>query len=145
MKQIERRSDCPISLSLDIFGDKWTLLILRDFIFFDNRHFNELVTVEKISTNILADRLNRLLKYDIVKKEVDKNNKSSYLYSLTEKGIELIPIVIEIYKWGANNIDGNNANSEFKNEVNSNFSKVTAEIVERIKTTHNTGNRCTSL
>lgn len=137
MKQNERRSDCPISLSLDIFGDKWTLLILRDFIFFDNRHFNELVTNENISTNILTDRLNRLLTNGIIKKEVSANNKSSYLYSLTEKGIELIPIVMEIYKWGANNIKGNNAENEYKNKVNSNLNKVTSEIVERIKTTHN--------
>jgi len=136
MQKIKRRSDCPISLSLDIFGDKWTLLILRDFIFFDNRHFNELVTIENISTNILADRLNRLLNNGIIKKEIDTKNKSSFLYSLTQKGLELIPIVIEIYRWGANHTEGNNAEKELKIKMNSEFSEVTQKIVERLKTTH---------
>jgi DNA-binding HxlR family transcriptional regulator len=136
MNKTMRRSDCPITLSLDIFGDKWTLLILRDFIFFNNRHFNELVTIEKISTNILTDRLNRLIENGIIKKEVDKNNKSSFLYSLTRKGLDLIPIVIEIYRWGANYTEGNNAENEFKNKVNSVFTEVTQEIIERLKTTH---------
>lgn len=137
MKKFERRSDCPISLSLDIFGDKWTLLILRDFIFFDNRHFNELVAIEKISTNILTNRLNRLLQNGIVKKEIDPKNKSSFLYSLTKKGLDLIPIVIEIYRWGANYTEGNNAEKDFKNKVNSEFIAVTQEIIERLTTTHN--------
>jgi DNA-binding HxlR family transcriptional regulator len=137
MKKVERRSDCPVSLSLDIFGDKWTLLILRDFIFFNNRHFNELVSIEKISTNILTDRLNRLLENGIVKKDVDTSNKSSFLYSLTRKGLDLIPIVIEIYRWGANYTVGNNAENKLKRRVNTEFAETTKEIVERLRTTHN--------
>lgn len=137
MKKHERRSDCPVSLALDIFGDKWTLLILRDFIFFNNRHFNELVTIERISTNILADRLNRLLRHDIIKKEIDLRNKSSFLYSLTQKGLDLVPIVIEIYRWGANYTPQNNAEKEFKSKVNSSFDEVTQEIVTKLKASHN--------
>ena len=133
---MERRSDCPISLALEIFGDKWTLLILRDFIFFDNRHFNQMVTMEKISTNILTDRLSRLLENGVIKKEVDSNNKSSYLYSLTEKGLELVPLVMEIYRWGANHTKKNNAEDQLKKRVNHEFSKVTEEFVQKIKTSH---------
>lgn len=136
MTNVKRRSDCPVSLSLDIFGDKWTLLILRDFIFFDNRHFNELVTIENISTNILSDRLNRLFTNGILKKEIDKENKSSFLYSLTQKGLDLIPIVIEIYRWGANHTEGNNADTELKNSVNSELPAVKQEIIKRLKTSH---------
>lgn len=137
MKKIKRRSDCPISLSLEIFGDKWTLLILRDFMFFENRHFNELVRIEAISTNILANRLKSLIKNGIVTKQIDKKNRSSYLYSLTQKGVELIPIVIEIYKWGANNVEGNNAESGFKKRINNETEKVSQEFINKIKTTHN--------
>ena len=131
-----RRSDCPITLSLDIFGDKWTLLILRDFIFFDNRHFNEFVTIENISTNILTDRLNRLLENGIVKKEVDPKNKSSYLYSLTKKGLDLVPVVIGIYQWGAKYTEDNNAKKKFKKKVNSDFEAVVEEIKKKLIQTH---------
>lgn len=137
MKHVGRRSDCPISLSLDIFGDKWTLLILRDFMFFENRHFNELVTIEGISTNILTDRLNRLLQNGIITKQTDNKNRSSFLYSLTKKGLELIPIVVEIYKWGANHIAGNNAEEKLKQRVNLEIAEVTQEFIEKIKITHN--------
>jgi DNA-binding HxlR family transcriptional regulator len=137
MKKLIRRSDCPITLSLDIFGDKWTLLILRDFIFFDNRHFNQLVSIEGISTNILTDRLNRLLENGIIKKEVDSNNRSAYLYSLTRKGLDLIPIVIEIYRWGANYTEKNNAEKDFKEKVDLDCNKTVEEIKERLITTHN--------
>ncbi len=137
MEKTKRRSDCPITLSLDIFGDKWTLLILRDFIFFDNRHFNELVAIENISTNILTDRLNRLLANGIIKKEIDSKNKSSFLYSLTQKGLDLVPVVIDIYRWGAKYTEGNNAEKEFKKKVDLEFDKVIQELKERLITTHN--------
>jgi len=139
MEKLKRRSDCPITLSLDIFGDKWTLLILRDFIFFDNRHFNQLVSIENISTNILTDRLNRLLENEIIKKEVDSNNRSAYLYSLTKKGLDLIPIVIDIYRWGAKYTEKNNAEKEFKKKIDFEYDKTVVEIKERLITTHNIG------
>ena len=69
------------------------------------------------------------------KKEV--KNRSSFLYSLTKKGLELIPIVIEIYKWGANNIDGNNAESKFKKRINSETEKVSQEFINKLRITHN--------
>ena len=137
MEEQKRRSDCPITLSLDIFGDKWTLLILRDFIFFDNRHFNQLVSIESISTNILADRLNRLLANGIIKKEVDRNNKSAYLYSLTRKGLDLVPIVMDIYRWGANYTEKNNAEKDFKKKIDFEYDKTVEEIKNKLITTHN--------
>ncbi len=137
MKEQKRRSDCPITLSLDIFGDKWTLLILRDFIFFDNRHFNQLVSIESISTNILTDRLNRLLTNGIIKKEVDTNNRSAYLYSLTRKGLDLVPIVMDIYRWGAKYTEKNNAENDFKKKIDFEFDKTVEEIKSKLITTHN--------
>ena len=137
MEKQKRRSDCPIALSLDIFGDKWTLLILRDFIFFDNRHFNQLVSIESISTNILTDRLNRLLANGIINKEIDSSNRSAYVYSLTNKGLDLVPIVMDIYRWGANYTEKNNAEKDFKKKIDSDYDKTVEEIKNRLITTHN--------
>lgn len=137
MKKSKRRSNCPISLSLDIFGDKWTLLVLRDFIFFNHRHFNQLVSVENISTNILTDRLNRLLENGIIKKEVDSKNKSAYIYSLTKKGLDLVPIVMDIYRWGANYAEKSSVNLELKKKIDNEYERTIKEIKERLISTHN--------
>lgn len=95
------RSRCPINLSLEIFGDRWTLLIIRDIAFDGRRHFREfLESNEGISTNILADRLRRLVDEQIITGVDDPSHKQRTLYSLTEKGIALIPALVEIGAWG---------------------------------------------
>ncbi len=129
----KRRSSCPINLSLEIFGDKWSLLILRDIIFFEKGHFNQFLLQEKISTNILTDRLNRLVENNILSKTKEKRNLSSYVYSLTEKGIELVPIIIEIYYWGAKNTAKNSAESKFLKEIETDKMKTINRIVTKIK------------
>ncbi len=96
------RSNCPISCSLEVFGDKWSLLIIRDIMLRGKVSYSEfLESEEKISTNILANRLKVLESEDILVKEVSERNKSKYIYSLTQKGADLLPIVIEIMDWGA--------------------------------------------
>ena len=96
------RSDCPISCSLDIFGDKWSLLIIRDVMLRNKFSYGEfLESEEKIATNILADRLSLLEAENILVKGVSPKNKSKFIYRLTKKGIDLLPIVIEIMDWGA--------------------------------------------
>lgn len=104
MKSNELRSDCPISFSLDILGDRWTLLILRDMIFIGKSSYSEfLQSNEKIATNILADRLNTLESQKIVAKQVARDKKSKFTYILTEKGIGLIPVIMELAIWGSSN------------------------------------------
>lgn len=94
------RSDCPLNFGLEIFGDKWSLLIIRDLMFFGKRYYNEFLTsAECISTNILAERLSMLEKEKIIKKEKDIAHKQRLLYSLTEKGIDLAPVIINIGLW----------------------------------------------
>jgi DNA-binding HxlR family transcriptional regulator len=96
------RSTCPIGLSLDAFGDRWTLLILRDLMFTEKRHFRELLNSEEgIASNVLADRLRRLVEIGVLTRNEDPAHKRKAIYSLTEKGIELMPILVEIGKWGA--------------------------------------------
>src|SRR5438309_11368124 len=97
MPSTEPRSYCPINLSLEIFGDTWTLLVLRDMLFAGKRHFRELLqSDERISSNVLADRLVRLLEHGLVTKSDDPTHKQKEIYTLTEKGIELLPIVVQI-------------------------------------------------
>ena len=97
-----KRSDCPISCSLDVFGDKWSLLIIRDIMLRGKVSYSEfLCSEEKIASNILVNRLGVLEAEDMVVKEVSPVNKSKFVYRLTQKGIDLLPIVIEIMDWGA--------------------------------------------
>ena len=96
------RSYCPINLSLEIFGDAWTLLVLRDLMFGGKRHFREfLQSDEHISSNILADRLARLVEHGLLTRRDDPTHKQKAIYSLTEQGIELLPIVVQIGAWGS--------------------------------------------
>jgi DNA-binding HxlR family transcriptional regulator len=91
---------------LDIFGDKWSLLILRDLIFKDKSSFGEFLgTDEKIATNILADRLATLEASGIITKHDHPENRAKVLYKLTEKGIDLIPVLVEIIIWSENYYD----------------------------------------
>ncbi len=98
----EKRSHCPINFSLESFGDKWSLLIIRDIIFKNKSYYGEFLdSEEKISTNILANRLSLLERENIIRKRKDPANSSKYIYSLTEKGIALLPILLELIHWGA--------------------------------------------
>jgi DNA-binding HxlR family transcriptional regulator len=97
----KHRSFCPINLSLEIFGDRWTLLILRDMIYGGKRHFRELLQSEEgISSNILADRLRMLVEQGILTRAGDRTHKQKVVYSLTEKGIALVPVIAQMGVWG---------------------------------------------
>ena len=97
-----QRSGCPINLTLEVVGDKWSLLIIRDMMFGNRRHFRELLTKseEGISSNILADRLTTLLDRGIITRDDDPSHKQKGIYSLTEQGIELLPILAQMSGWG---------------------------------------------
>jgi len=100
MEANKKRSDCPLSCSLDIFGDKWSLLIIRDLIFGNRSTYNDfLKSGEGIATNILATRLKGLEENGIIEKSEHPDSKAKILYRLTPKGIDLLPILMEIYIW----------------------------------------------
>ncbi|SDL95689.1 DNA-binding transcriptional regulator, HxlR family [Pedobacter steynii] len=97
---IKMRSDCPISCSLDIWGDKWSLLIVRDLMFSKQCTYGDfLKSGEKIATNILASRLQMLEMNGVITKQDHPESKAKVLYKLTQKGIDLLPIMIEINLW----------------------------------------------
>ena len=100
METIKKRSDCPLSCSLDVFGDKWSLLIIRDLMFGSKSTYNDfLKSTEGIATNILASRLKGLEENGIIVKSSHPDSKAKILYKLTQKGIDLLPIIMEIYIW----------------------------------------------
>jgi DNA-binding HxlR family transcriptional regulator len=100
MKKLKKRSDCPVSYSLDIWGDKWSLLIVRDLMFAKECTYgNFLKSAEGIATNILASRLQTLEENKIIEKLDHPDSKAKVLYRLTRKGIDLLPIMIEINLW----------------------------------------------
>jgi len=97
-----RRSGCPISTALDVLGDAWSLLIVRDLMFKGYRSFNEFLNAgEGIASNILAERLARLESAGILTKSRDPGDARRYLYRLTEKGIDLAPTLVEVVLWAA--------------------------------------------
>ncbi len=94
------KSYCPQNLTLEVIGDRWTLLIIRDMMFNNKRYFREfLQSKEKIASNILSHRLKLLEEEGIVFKQSDAQHKQKIRYSLTEKGIDLLPILIENARW----------------------------------------------
>ena len=97
---------CPISSTLDIVGDKWALLVVRDLMFDGKKTYGEFLgSREKIATNILADRLQVLETNGIVEKKAFPGNKTKNLYELTPKGIDLLPLLFEILLWGDKHFD----------------------------------------
>jgi DNA-binding HxlR family transcriptional regulator len=100
MKKVKKRSNCPISCSLDMWGDKWSLLIVRDLMFAKECTYGDfLKSPEGIATNILASRLQSLEENKIIEKLEHPDSKAKVLYRLTRKGIDLLPIIIEINLW----------------------------------------------
>jgi len=98
----EHRSGCPINLTLEVVGDKWSLIVVRDMMFGNRRHFRELLakSEEGIASNILADRVKRLTEQRIISRADDPTHKQKAVYSLTEKGIELLPVLAQMSGWG---------------------------------------------
>lgn len=114
----ENRSSCPISFALDLFGDRWSLLILRDIIFKDKKSYNDfLASEEGISTNILAERLERLKNDGFIRGQIDKSDKKKTLYAPTDKALDLIPMILEIIEWSAKYDSNTGAPKEFLREL----------------------------
>jgi DNA-binding HxlR family transcriptional regulator len=97
-----KRSHCPIAFALDIFGDKWSLLVLRDLLFKGKSHYSEFLDAEEgVSTNILSERLARLECESLIAKARDQTNRRQFIYRPTPKGLDLLPAILEISLWSA--------------------------------------------
>nr|MEA2798498.1 hypothetical protein [Phenylobacterium sp.] len=96
------RSGCPINLTLEMLGDRWSLIVIRDLMFGNRRHYRELLTQseEGIASNILADRLKRLTQAGLISRRDDPTHKQKAIYSLTEPAIQLVPLLAQMGAWG---------------------------------------------
>lgn len=96
------RSGCPINLTLEVLGDRWSLIVIRDLMFGNRRHFRELQSLseEGIASNILADRLKRLTAAGLLSRADDPSHKQKAIYSLTEPAIQLVPLLAQMGAWG---------------------------------------------
>ncbi|MFT3980452.1 MAG: helix-turn-helix domain-containing protein [Ferruginibacter sp.] len=118
MPGIKKRSGCPVSSSLDIWGDKWSLLIVRDLMYAKECTYGDfLKSEEKIATNILASRLESLEAAAIISKLEHPESKAKVLYRLNQKGIDLLPVLIEIYLWGEKNFTLSETHKNFLKEI----------------------------
>ncbi|MFD0794484.1 winged helix-turn-helix transcriptional regulator [Mucilaginibacter litoreus] len=133
METIERRSSCPINYSVEIFGDKWMLLILRDLMFNGKNSFLEFrASDEKISSAVLTEKLNLLLNEGIVFKITSPKNASKFLYLLTDKGIEMIPLMVEILNWGSR-YNPHGGPKTLLEEINRNKKKAITELQDKLR------------
>jgi DNA-binding HxlR family transcriptional regulator len=101
------RTGCPISFALGIFGDRWSLLVLRDLVLKGKRRFTELLAAEEgIATNILSDRLRRLEDQGLIVREPDAHDRRRFIYRPTPMAVDLVPMLVEVVVWGARNDPG---------------------------------------
>lgn len=127
-----RRSECPIAFGLDLFGDKWTLLILRDMLFYKVTRFSDFAVREGISTNILAERLARLENSDIITKQQDKTLKNQNIYHITSKGRSLLPTLVEMSAWGLLHDERTPVSKEFLQRAVAQHRHVIKEITDAV-------------
>jgi DNA-binding HxlR family transcriptional regulator len=134
MVKQKRRSDCPINFALEIFGDKWTFLIVRDMMFKGKHYYGEfLQSEEKIATNILANRLSMLEQSGIIVKSVDPTHGSKLIYKLSQKGIDLLSVLVEVIMWSAKYDKDTSADVKFVNRVKRDKVGLLKEISNQLK------------
>ncbi|HVB99631.1 MAG TPA: helix-turn-helix domain-containing protein [Candidatus Dormibacteraeota bacterium] len=127
----KHRSGCPVSISLEIFGDRWSLLVIRDLMVRGYRTFKQFeASGEGIATNILADRLRKLAEAGIIASEAEKKDRRRVSYRLTKKGIDLAPVLFELLVWGARH-ERTGAPCEMIEEMAKNREAVLAEVRRR--------------
>lgn len=134
MEAIKKRSYCPISCSLDVWGDKWSLLIIRDLLFKKQCTYGDfLKSEEKIATNILASRLQTLEENGVIEKLEHPDSKAKVLYKLTQKGIDLLPLMIEINLWANKYFDLPEERKEILKEVKKDKEKFIKSWIKELK------------
>ncbi len=129
----KHETGCPIAFALDTFGDRWSLLIVRDLMMRGRKTYSEFLdSGEKIATNILADRLKHLEAGGIVGKLQDPKNRRSYIYSLTEKGVDLAPLILELVLWSAEHDPETKTSKEVVHRIKNDRDGFVAEIRSRL-------------
>jgi DNA-binding HxlR family transcriptional regulator len=133
MRRRHRKSDCPIHFALEIFGDGWTLLIIRDLMFKSRTSYSDFLHAEEgIATNVLADRLVRLEADGIIEKEAGSGRGTGSRYWLTPKGTDLLPVLLEIIGWSAKYDPKTAADPKFVNQLRADPAGMKAQIRKQL-------------
>ena len=134
MAKQKRKSDCPINYAMEIFGDRWTFLIVRDLMFKGKHYYGEFLQAEeKIATNILADRLLLLEESGIISKTIDEQHRSKQVYKLTQKGIDLLPLLVEVIIWSTKYDKNTASDIKFVNRAKRDREGLLKDISEKLK------------
>jgi DNA-binding HxlR family transcriptional regulator len=136
MKKTKLRSHCPVNYGLEAFGDRWALLILRDIVFRGKRTYGEFLKSEEgFSTNILASRLEHLVGEGILRREVHEADGRKDIYSLTDKGLDLIPMIFEMVLWSAKHDNRSEARriTRLVELIRKDNRKISAKVMEQVR------------
>lgn len=135
-KKNKLRSHCPVNFGLEAFGDRWALLVLRDIVFRGKRTYGEFLKSEEgFATNILASRLEHLIEAGILQRETDEKDGRKDIYSLTEKGLDLIPLLFEMVLWSAKYDSRSEANRIIRlvELIRKDNRKISKKVIEQVK------------
>lgn len=135
-KKNKLRSHCPVNFGLEAFGDRWALLVLRDIVFRGKRTYGEFLKSEEgFATNILASRLEHLIEAGILQRETDEKDGRKDIYSLTEKGLDLIPLLFEMVLWSAKYDSRSEANRILRlvELIRKDNRKISKKVIEQVK------------
>lgn len=133
-----QRSGCPINLTVEVLGDRWNLIVIRDIMFGNRRHFRELINEsdEGIASNILADRLKRLVEAGLLTRADDPTHKQKAVYSLTEKAIELVPLLVHMGAWGRRHLPVTREMAVRQELLEAGGPKLWNEFMDELRTLH---------
>lgn len=134
----DKRSGCPINLALETLGDRWSLIVIRDVMFGNRRHFRVLLneSEEGIASNILADRLKRLVETGLLSKADDPTHKQKAIYSLTEKAIQLVPLLAHMGAWGRRHLPATRELSVRAQLLEEGGPELWADFMDELRTLH---------
>ncbi len=128
------RSGCPVVFALDIFGDRWTLLVIRDMALRGFTTYSELLAAEEsISTNILADRLKRLETAGVITKRRDPDHGAKFHYELSQAGLDLIPVLIAMMRWSCKHDANSPVSAGLKRRIAREPDAMAKEFVKKAK------------
>jgi DNA-binding HxlR family transcriptional regulator len=128
-----KRSTCPISFALEIFGDRWTLLVLRDLLLRSRRRYRELLASDEgIATNVLSDRLKRLEQRGLIRKQQDREDARQYVYRPTRLAVGVVPMLVEMTVWGARNSRTTSVDQDFLHRFEEDREKLIADLQEQV-------------
>jgi DNA-binding HxlR family transcriptional regulator len=137
MKYMKKRTPtiCPVVFSLDILGDKWSLVVLRDILLRNKSHFREFLTSEeRIASNILSTRLESLVSEGLLIKKVDPLNKSAAIYIPTQKMLDLLPMLLELMRWGIKYNPDTNPSSPIINQLINDPESLRSHVIRTFRT-----------